>query len=72
MARDAGVLNPVAFSECIAQTGAVRAIEVDKALAEDMRLRGTPTLVLDGQDLSTVDSVGLMAAVEEFLLSRGD
>lgn len=71
MAQSAGVEDLAAFNRCLVDSGPVPTIEIDIKMGEEIRITGTPTLVLDGTNLSTVDSVGLVTAVADYFRDRG-
>jgi len=70
MARAAGIADIAAFEKCIQLDEPVPAVEADIQLAHEIGVPGTPTLVLDGTDLSSVDSIGLVEAISGYLASR--
>jgi protein-disulfide isomerase len=47
MAARAGVRDTVAFSRCLADSASVQAIAVDRQAGDQLKVRGTPTVLVD-------------------------
>lgn len=71
LARVVKIPDPSAFDECFTDTSAVSSIEEDIKMGKRLRIRGTPTFLMDGLDLSTVDADGLRDAIHERLSTAG-
>lgn len=67
MARDAGIPDLATYQRCIEGRNPVPSIQRDLRVGRKIGVSGTPTLVLNGVMLGTVDSVGLADAVREAL-----
>lgn len=68
MAIEAGVVDGVEFGRCLRKSSQSEAIVVGQQLAERLNIRGTPTLIVNGWQLTTVpDGAALESMVERVL-----
>jgi protein-disulfide isomerase len=62
-AADAGVPDAAAFSSCMAATAPIGAVTRDTALGHAIRLRGTPTLVVNGWMWASPPSLDVLDSI---------
>jgi protein-disulfide isomerase len=71
-AKQAGVSDTVAFARCVQSRTPVAVVDADTRAAKELKLDGTPTVIVDGFRYSMPpDTAVLVQAVREALRRRG-
>jgi protein-disulfide isomerase len=71
-AAETGVRDTVQFRDCMSEPGAANIVTRDRAVADELGLRGTPTLMIDGKRFVGVASREVLdSLIDASLVKRG-